>query len=825
MQLIMKWLMAGVLLTAGGQGLVCQTVQRAVATEDVRRVPLFDYPSIDSPMPFRMLAYDRGHELVYATLGSQVWVSRNKGQHWTRIDYRDNGALYFIRAALTANGDDIHMRFERRFSGYPIGVLRIDNGEMAPVELPEHISSSGTLFRNGFLSIHGLSVLFMDDDTVDVQWPGSTSWEPLPMSIGKVKDENDRMYSSGRATIGLLLTDTSTVVFSTSTKLPLIIRHPRGIQHLEPLNDSLFLAWKALDGYTVGLMISRDRGISWEQVGAIRGEKARVAWLTRNRTYMVTTNMGYTNLVDSTGSNIRSIGRAFQVQETDSALIGARSGAILTKEASNDTFMLREQSPLGITELVAISEDELVSIGSNCLYYSKDGGRSWVVPTFDDSLYHPAGYRGAGISMPMPARLQYFGDRDAIGFYPEVHAIVHHYPTIDIYAAVSAGGTSYLYQSAAEVVSFGMGLFDVRGLDHTSVSGQVLQAMIGGAELVFDYTNATPSGQSMYFLDSTGLVVFSDSMYVSRDTGRSWQASYTQLPRGPASIVPVSSFITTRSNMWCTGHRGFSYAEADTTVVVTGGIYASEDSGTTWRRSFIDVDFEPYVWQLLPLASGTIVASIGHIVGELGPSTLTSKGHYLVRSTDGGRTFTRAGTVEERDRSTSVFGHRIVEGREGGLFAIGSDVILESRDDGISWDTVYVDGAWDGLFTDIAVPSDTCIWLGSKNGVVRLTRSTPTGIFQQADPSVTSLLAYPTPTRDQLSIKIRTQDAPRGGRLQLKLCSLLGETVCDLSDALVGNSGPSISLSIDLGMIPGGVYILELADARVLARHPVVINK
>ncbi len=810
------------LLAISSYGLHAQFFSR---NANPRRIPYVEATYVKFPMRTTLLARNRQEDsVIYATFGDQLWWSLDQGKSWSRINNKDNASL-LINASLTFGQKDKHLVCDQMLTNYPISVYRLEDDSLSLVSFPMHIRKPGKIPQGGFLSTSRLRVAFLDDDSIDVEWPGNTTWESFPFLIEEVSYAPDRMYYASDSAIGILLTDTTTVLICADTRVPLVLHHQKGIRQIGKITDSLLLAWRTVSSNSSTLLLSKDGGSTWETLCGLVGERARFTWLKNFPRILVTTSLGFNYLVDHKAFNVDSIGRAFNSQELDSTLIGNRAYMILSARLPADTFVTVQTNTLRPIELVALSDRNLVANSLHSMFYSVDGGHSWTFPFFDDSCYNVSSVRGPGVSAAMPTRLQANGDREVIGYYLDAGAIVKHLPTTDLYVSgVQAANSRSSDFSDPETVKYGLGVVDVRGIDYTYESGDVLGAQMQGRDVIFDYSDATPKGQSMYFIDSRGLVVFSDSMYISRDTGRTWHAVRTLLPTYDASIVSVSSFITTDANVWYTGHRGYSYADADSTVVVTGGIYSSADSGLNWKQAVIDVDFNPYVWQVLSLKSGTILASIGNIVGEVGLTRLTEKGHYLARSTDGGRTFARVATIEERDHPASGLGHRIVEAANGTVFAIGQDVILQSRSDGSTWDTVYVGNSLNGFFTDLVAPSDTCIWLGSNEGLVKLTRSPIMGVDVETKYTFTSLWAYPTPTKDQLSIRINNMSASGSHLMQLRLYSLVGETVLDLSKQLLSIHGSSGVLMVSTSDIQPGIYMLVLTGQGVREYQKIAIS-
>jgi len=794
---------------------------------DFNESVMFRVPYMSSTMadPAKNVAivYNNITDNVFCVFGSQVWSSSDSGRSWNRVPI--GGSTTFLGTPVLHSSDGrVYVTWQSSLTNSPIEVAEVYKNDVERVVLPMHIQPSGYTLNKGFQFVNGLSVAVSDNDTVDVKWPNESSWDFVSETYAYYGGTIPKMYVAGDSSIGVLLTDTTSLVVDGHSRRVYRVSHGKGVRQFWKVDDSSFIAWREVSSSSMELIESLDGAQTWHVIGTIKGDRAAFRFRTSDNKIIIATasSQGSVYEFKTLDHSLRYIGRASSVQLMDSTMIGFSQNTLVQFKSSSDTFEFRNKSLITGNELLVLNERLQIAVTDQSVYRSEDGGLTWKTLVFADTSYDIIGLNGLGVSSALPIRLLDTKNINPEAIYPGIGYAV----TMDgsISRPVTFSTPRYLRWNDSVVSKRGCGLFELRRHSYSGLSGDVLKVVDPSGSQYINIPTKSMKGQSLYFVDSTKWIVFADSVYLTENAGSTWRSIATELPFYGETIVPVSSFLPLNDSTWLTGHRGYTFAGFDTNVVVKGGIYRTTDGGRTWSSIQLNLQFEPYVWHIIQVDSLTLVASVCEATSNAGPNSLIMAQSVIIRSTDGGATFSQVALVDGRSQPMSGLGHRLVVSETNHVYAIGTDLLLESLDKGINWDTVFVDTLYDRYFSDLVCANDSLVWLGTTKGVMKLHRNKSTGVTVETKYRYTSIWGYPNPVGDALKVRVNNLELQSGSSLTLQLYGLSGNVALDLTSHLNQLRGSSGVISADVSRINSGVYLLVLSGGGILEYQKIAIG-
>ena len=343
--------------------------------------------------------------------------------------------------------------------------------------------------------------------------------------------------------------------------------------------------------------------------------------------------------------------------------------------------------------------------------------------------------------------------------------------------------TTFINQDVKQVVANGANVFAAlqgRGIFKSTDNGLTWAAInssftsLGGG---YYACSITMSGSTIY----AGLSY--DGLYMSSDNGVTWTKSNSSALNG----ATINTVVTSGANLLAASN-GCGAAGG-------GKVYISNDNGVNWTTTTIDAR-----------SSGGL-AVIGNMVFA---STLDG----VLKSSDNGVTWTTttnvSGVVDNASSLTAV-GSNLIVGSPYGMHS--------SSDNGVTWvdissgagasnlsvSSFAVNGAnffCGNTFHSVGVYRRAVSEIGGTTGISNLTNQQ--GINVSPNPSTDGIF----------NITLNAKNT------SLKVSNLLGELVYSES---LATSSPNRTLN--LGHLPAGIYLLQVADGANVGSQKLVIQK
>jgi hypothetical protein len=562
---------------------------------------------------------------------------------------------------------------------------------------------------------------------------------------------------------------------------------------------------------------------------------------TVGRQVLITTDAGKTwhACSGSIRSDLTSWGNThenFWLDLSDTVMLVGRGTELYSINARQYTVS-RLKLPLdGVRSVTMLRNGELIAPANPSVFSSLDTGRTWsMMPWPEGATWSESLSGSTNVSHAFINTVRAYGPDSADVYSVDCGQILRLYPGSDRRARVLAGDwflsklfyTGSNFQSTVWTNYMGYGQFFTKlGRDTMILTKPTSMLRIGERQ----DSLRTPKGKGWSctyatIFSPTDRWLQSDSLYRSSDDGITWSVAETGLPRDSAGdVIPISSIKRLHDGTLLCSFRGLRkpvYSDtgtADTSIVREGGIWRSTDNGAHWSRSDVGLETDRYVWWIEPLPSGAILAVAGNALYDK-----ASQGQFLTgwnvggarifRSDDNGLTWSVA-YAETRDRSGYPGRRPILRTSTGRILAATMDNgVIESGDDGRTWHEVGED-LYGRMINDIDEDSTGTIWVATDNGIWSWQPTTPVD-EPHVNGKYTSVWAYPTPTRNEVIIRLNNLNLLTTDTPHLTLYDITGVRRADLSDHVIANrSSERVEFSYPATSLERGVYLLVLDTGR-----------
>ncbi|CAN5492211.1 hypothetical protein BH10BAC6_BH10BAC6_06800 [soil metagenome] len=600
--------------------------------------------------------------------------------------------------------------------------------------------------------------------------------------------------------------------------------------------------WSYIDTVTVantGAVVTSDMadGKAFECTHIHRLGDSTFVLTTKGRQVVITTDAGLTwracsGTITSDLTYWGLTHESYWFDLSDTVTLVGRGSELFTINLLQCTVS-RLKLPLdAVRSVTMLKNGELIAPANPAVYSSLDTGRTWsMIPWPEGATWNESLSGSTNVSHAFINTVRAYGPDSADVYSVDCGQILRLYPGSNRRARVLAGDwfLSKLYYTSSnspqtvwtDYMNYGQ-YFTKVGRDTTILLRPTSLLRVGTRQ----DSLRTPKGkgwncQYATIFSPADRWVQSDSLYRSSDDGITWSAAEAGLPRDSAGgVIPISSIKRLPNGTLLCAFRGLrkpvvsDTGTADTAIVREGGIWRSTDDGRAWSRSDAGLETDRYVWWIEPLPSGAILAVAGNALYDKAVQGQFLTGWNLVgarifRSADNGLTWDVV-YAETRDRDGYPGRRPILRTSTGSILAATMENgVIESGDDGRTWHEVGED-LYGRMINDIDEDSTGSIWVATDNGIWSWQPTTSVN-EPYVNGRYTSVWAYPTPARDEVTIRLNNLNLLTAAMPHLYLYDITGLRRADLTNHVLANrSSERVEFTHSTASLERGVYLLVL---------------
>lgn len=309
------------------------------------------------------------------------------------------------------------------------------------------------------------------------------------------------------------------------------------------------------------------------------------------------------------------------------------------------------------------------------------------------------------------------------------------------------------------------------------------------------------------------LMMFADSLLVSKDSAMSWEAlPATGFPRtSNGDLARVTAISKDGEGTLYAGLSGVMLSlNGESIGHEPGGVWKSSDGGLSWTI----VDGFPEHTHVLDIACcrpGSLFVYATNRTFRVDGDRNSPNVDYMYKIL-----VVREGAVQE---SFSEFvsgptppGNRLLLPDADGSMLCSTlySGLMRTSDAGQSWVKIGADQLDTVTINDVVISKNHELCIGTTKGVLMYTGTTSgmdNSDEEDAESKRTTVWTYPTPCSYSMRMRLNNIDLITSPNVRLYVCNLMGEEVLDLSEyATRSNAMNQFEFDVLLGDLPSGTY-------------------
>lgn len=780
--------------------------------------------------------FDTCSQNVFIAMAGEVFQSSDSGKTWIALGSPLGSTPFFPRMAM--NKCELWCSYENIINEvrFRIAVKKGTSWKaIADPAMPIWPRESVAL------ALDSLIVVTYPDFSIGggiiaISWDHGTLWEyhRYPGNVPISREEC--LFSPADGKLALTLRDSVVVEISSgdrTMKWGAAPQHTATYRYLDDQHLIAFLA-KGMDSSSIAL--SSDGGRTWKETTVLTDVRTGISYHGVHDSLVARWNhvqdngrctvFFVNNMVASTtdyGQSWIVNGRFpayWNIVSGDNNVAASRDGSIFFSangffyhlRSITDTAELVTTNAPHFASIVAIDSLNLVGQTLDACYYSSDGGQTWYVPSFKTFT---TTFMSGGLESSYIERLAHVGDTLYLFNQRTGDVLFLHQGLIRFaYRAPLGYVTNNIQFQCSD------GRYIVSGSLVGEFDGHTIRGFSDDGTGILEYSSkryspnvirspSTKLGAHYYTVTNAGdRYVFADSLFIRRSGTDQWISTVTGLPEEQGRCTSASSMVEAGQGALVCGFRGHSFRRNDSTIIQPGGIYTSADSGMNWTRSEHDLNYDPYVWQIVKSTKSLLFAIASRVSNASTAGTFYTTQSVVLRSINGGKDWQTVLGFEDFNHPANRSGQRLCIGGNGNVYALGVNEVRYTTDQGESWSVLANEFSPTGCLTDITVDASNRVWVASMDGVFMF--SPTTGITGGDDHNrYTSVWLYPTPTSSMVTIRLNNLDLVDLAQCSLGIYDLYGNRCCDLTEALRSASTlRRYELPYNTGDLTSGLYVV-----------------
>jgi hypothetical protein len=816
--------------------LLTLTLQVQSVEHGVIRLPLLESKEATSfNGPRTLIVYDTCRNVHWAIASGGLWVSSNDGAQWDPVTVPD-GSTLLSNASIWMNGCQVVCQWSSPTFGNQHVVAVIEGATWRVLQSP-----FGAVYATKPMAVTaGRYMMRMDyRRLLHYSSDDGQTWDTMTVPAPATSDGFQWMQQVAMDRVALLIDSAFALVHGPGGDRPTLLHVPVGTRLFRYITPSVLLASGLSGTSTSWMAVSSDSGATWETLEEIRirnGDSLRYGKdHGLNARWMEPVPNGAIVCVVADGTVLQytvadnswtSPGRIPGLRTSeDQLLVTTDSDGDLTfmsrralfRRSSNDTLLHQVASRIPPLSGFSVHRSVIVTVGPWGAFRSIDEGASWTLCGVPDSVFSPENPGSRVLQSGLVERLAIL--HDTVYVAATSHLMV---------GTLSDSATKLEYYLAgADPYNCSNGRQTAMGRALSAFDGR--RAYRRGGPSV--YPSAYPilitpinDGGGLWFgmLRDSTLVAVGDTMQMSTDNGATWVTGGMGRPGMGRRRSSVSKILQISSDTWLSAFRGWRVELSDTTIRMPGGIYRSTDRGATWSPCTIEPSDASYVWDIEELPSGDLLATAADVSSTEDESSLIVGDAVLLRSVDGGNTWSVALPLPGRQRLALPLGYQIDVDEAGHVAVLDESSVWLSRDSARSWQQFDVPDVFNRCLLDVAISSKGVLWVATNDGLRRIP-------FDVTDVAVsndllryTSVWAYPTPVQDA-SVTIRVNNLDLQGNVisRLRVLDVNGIEIQNLSGSVIlDHRSQRQEFTISTAALANGLYfvVLDAGTYRTVAR-------